>query len=459
MTHTLAWPARQKRNQALIILLFMLALGLAGCNPAVSLRPLVGAKDKPVTEPQVEGDWVSIDVDKLGKNDVTVQWKIGYQKDHYAVEMHLTKSDDNQPPQTDVYAASLLNLDGKLFFDARFTERRFSALTIQAGDIEPLMAPVHLVGRLWMHPDYLRLALMDSSWLQDNAGDDFRVVLPTSGMEPATAVITTSSDNLQKFLDQNADSDAAFALEMYLCRSAKDCAPLIVEDELTRKPDDHDFLHDAARFFTSRGDNARALTLLRHRAELQPQDAASIEDLGVALLYTRDFQGARREFASAQKLAPDNQTFQVDIGWSYFLEGSFREAAKAFDESLKSAKNSSADPVLGEYYSLLRLGRGSEAEALLSQQTAKFVAATEEHALLLEAQGQASDTALAVSNDAELARVHLFEGLRWIAKGQSTEAAGSFKKTLEKAEPGSLLALLAATELQGRQPKTKSPSP
>lgn len=457
MTHTLAWPARQKWNQALIILLFILALGLAGCNPAVSLRPLVGAKDKTVTEPQLEGDWVSIDVDKLGKNEVTAQWKISYQKDHYAVEMRLIKSDDN-PPYTDVYDASLMNLDSKLFFDVRFNQRTLSGLTIEARDLDPLMVPVHLTGRLWMHENYLRIAMIDSDWLQDHASDDFRVILPATGIGASTAVITASSTDLQKFLAQNADSDAALPVGLYLCRSAKDCAPLIVEDELTHKPDDQDFLHDAARFFATRGDNARALTLLRHRAELQPQDAASIEDLGVALLYTRDFQGARREFASAQKLAPDNQTFQVDIGWSYFLEGSFREAAKAFDESLKSAKNTSADPVLGEYYSLLRLGHRSEAETLLSQQAAKFVGATEEHALLLEAQGRASDTVVAASDDAERARVRFFEGLRWIAKGQSTEAAGSFKKTLEKAEPGSLLALLAATELQGRQPKTKSPS-
>lgn len=458
MTHTLAWPARQKWNPVLIILLFVLALGLAGCNPAVSLRPLVGAKDKTVTEPQLEGDWVSINVDKPGKNEVTAQWKISYQKDHYAVEMRLIKSDDN-PPYTDVYEASLLNLDSKLFFDARFSQRTLGGLTIEARDLDPLMVPVHLAGRLWMHENYLRIALIDSDWLQDHAGDDFRVILPATGLGPSTAVITASSTDLQKFLVQNADSDAAFAMEMYLCRSAKDCAPLIVEDELTRKPDDHDLLHDAARFFTARGDNARALTLLRHRAELQPQDASSMEDLAVALLYARDFQGARREFAAAQKLAPDNQTFPVEIGWSYFLEGSFREAAKAFDECLKSGKNTSADPVLGEYYSLLRIGRRSDAEALLAQQTAKFVGATEERALLLEAQGRASDTAVAASNDPELARVLFFEGLRWMAKDDQTEAAGSFRKTLEKADPGSILALLATTELQSVQPKTKPPSP
>ena len=457
MTHTLAWSESQKWNSVLIILLFVLVLGFAGCNPAVSLRPLVGAKDKPITEPQVEGDWVSVDVDKLG-NNVTVRWKISYQKDHYIVEMRLTKSEDN-PPHTDVYATSLLNLDGKLFFDTRFTERRSGEFTIEADDIEPLMAPVHLVGRLWTHHDYLRIALVDSNWLQDHAGDDFRVLLPASGMEPSTAVITASSGDLQKFMVQNGDSDAALALEMYLCRSAKDCAPLIVEDELSRKPDEPDLLHDAAQFFSRRGDYARVLKLLRHRAELQPQDASSTEDLAVALLSTRDFKGARREFAAAQKLAPDNQALQVDIGWSYFLESNYQEASKAFDKCVKSPGNMSADPILGQYFSLLRLGRKKEAEAMLARQTAAFHGAAREQAMLLQAQGRTWGGSVAAGNDREQAQFSLFDGLKSVAKGDPTNAAESFQKTLEKAEPGSILALLAAAELQGIQPKTKSPSP
>lgn len=442
--------------------LFLSGLMLVGCKPAVSLRPLYDAKDKPVTEAQIEGDWVSPDSDKIGSKDkdkVAVRWNISNQKDHYWVRMHSSKSDNGEDkPEDKVYAASLVELENNLFVDLEWIESKTAEHTIYAKDLETGTLIGHLVGRVWLHPDYLRVALLDSQWLQDHGHDDFRQILGSSSSEIAnsTAVITASNADMRKFLAQNAENDDAFALRFYLCRPSKDCELLALTDELTHTPDDPDLVQDASRFFLARGDYGKALALARHRVLLQPQVAAAGKDVGVALLYQRDFSGARREFASAQKLAQDDLELAADIGWSYFLEGNYQEAARAFSECSKNAKNNSADPILGEYFSLLRLNRRADAEETLARNAATFHGATMEQILLLEAQGRTWDGVIAASGDEQRGRFAFFQGLAWLAKGNRQDASGSLNTALEKVDPSSVLSLVAQTELRRLQPNQKS---
>lgn len=455
-------PRRLHLAAPSFIALFLSSLMLAGCKPAVSLRPLYDSKDKPVTEAQIEGEWVSPDSDKIGskdKNKVAVRWNITNQKDHYLVRMHSSKGDnDENQPEDKVYAASLVQLENNLFVDLEWIESKTGDHAIHARDLETGTLTGHLVGRVWLHPDYLRVALLDSQWLEDHGRDDFRQIVGSTGTEviESTAVITASNADMRKFLAQNAENDDAFALRFYLCRPSKDCGLMALTDELTRKPDDPDLVQEVSRFFLARGDSAKALALARHRVQLQPQVAAASKDVALALLFQRDFSGARRELAAAQKLAQDDPTFTADIGWSYFLEGNFQEAARAFSECAKNAKNNSADPILGEYFSLLRLDRRSEAEEALSRQTATFHGPTVEQALLLEALGRTWDGVVAASGDEQRARFAFFKGLGWLAKGNTQDASGSLSAALEKADSASVLALVAQTELQRMQPSTKS---
>jgi len=253
---------------------------------------------------------------------------------------------------------------------------------------------------------------------------------------------------------QNAESADAF-YPLYLCHPDKDCVASAVEDELVLKPDDPDILQGAAQFFYSRSNPGRALVLLRHRSELQPQDASAKRDLAVALLFTGDFPGAQQQFGEARKLAPDDLSIQMDTGWACFIQGNFEQAVKAFDGYLKSGLNTSADPILGEYYSLLRLGRRTEAEKMLSRQADGFHGNTLDHALLLDAQQRISDAVVAAGDDYDHARFSFLDGLKWVQLNRPDTAASNFRDALKKAEPGSIWALAAQTELKRLQPQAK----
>jgi hypothetical protein len=61
------------------IFVAVLAAFLSGCNPAVSIRPLYTDADleKPINEPRIEGEWVSVDTSKSGAdNEPWLKWKI-----------------------------------------------------------------------------------------------------------------------------------------------------------------------------------------------------------------------------------------------------------------------------------------------------------------------------------------------------------------------------------------------
>lgn len=439
-------PVKSAMKLAVSIGLLVAACLLIGCNPAVSMRPLQDPKDKPISEPQIEGQWVAPYFGKA--DDVRMFWKISPQGDSYAVEVRYRPDEDKSTENLDSYDLFLSRLEDKLFFDAEFVQRTTGANTIRAKDLEVGMVPVHLVGRVWVYPTYLRIAMLDSHWVEEHVPEDARVI-------HSTAVITASTDALRKLLFQNEDDERAFVYVWYMCRQGIDCSSQVVEDELKHRPDDPEILHSVADFFIARRNYARAATLLRHRCDLQPDDPSSKEDLGIALLFTGDFNGARREFSAAEALDPHLVPAQ-HIVWSYFLEGKFDEAVKTSTDYLNSGKNFSADPILLAYFSLLRLGRTRQAETLLADQTAKFVGRTQEHLLLLKAQGRVSEPYWTGHDDNEIARFQFFDGLNWIARNQPGEGRASLERAASSAEKASIIAVAARIELDRLLPKTQS---
>src|SRR5712692_6789095 len=116
---------------ALAVLALPLAAFMAGCSPAVSVRPLYTDADlkKPIVEPRIEGEWISPNPDKAGTDEeLWIRWKIDTPQDPdqpytaYSVELRPVKRDRDKGEAVTHYDARLVSIEDKLFFDATVSE-------------------------------------------------------------------------------------------------------------------------------------------------------------------------------------------------------------------------------------------------------------------------------------------------------------------------------------------------
>lgn len=432
---------------------------LVGCAPAVSLQPLYTPQEraKPVAEPRIEGEWISPFIDEPGKDqEEWLHWMISREESggqwlgYYKVELRPGKPESHEEPKVTTYHVRLVSAGDKLFFDADFEEHAEGQNKIGRDDALGLI-PTHLPGRLRAQQDFLRISLLNSSWVEENKPDSFKKMVHT-GSDTDVAVITGSTEELRNFFVQNADNAEAFPREYvaYLCRPGADCVLRAYEDMLANTPDDDELLGSAAIFFLDRGNYARAAELRRRRVELKPENGPLHSELGNALLLKREFDGARSEFAAAEKLAPGEWFAPEGVVWSYFVEGKFSEAAAAAANYEATKKHASVDPILLGYFSLLRLGRREEAGSWLKERTAQYAGEAEGHIVLLGVQGRINAGCpwlpAAVAKEPEREWCWFGQAMENIAKGKS--AKWELDRLVDGAPKNSLTALAARIELE-----------
>jgi hypothetical protein len=97
----------------------------------------------------------------------------------------------------------------KRFFDADFVEAMEGQVKIGSEDYPGLVAG-HLIGRIWVHPDYLRIALLDSGWMKENSPDSFQE------LKGDNAIITASTQEVRDLLLRNSDNEEAMGLFLFL---------------------------------------------------------------------------------------------------------------------------------------------------------------------------------------------------------------------------------------------------
>lgn len=304
-----------------------------------------------------------------------------------------------------------------------------------------------------MQKDLLRIAFLDSDWVKDHSPETFREMVDTPDKE--TSIITGSTQELRDFLFQNADNSKALAYVVYLCRVGSDCSTQAMNEELRRRPEDKQVLEDAAEFFSKRGDYTKAIELRRRVVLLAPKEAAAHVYLGEALLFARDFVGARKEFNAIPDPTLKKPFACSGITWSYFLEGNWAEvpqAAAKCKEPDNLVVSFSPEAILLTYYSLLRLGRKEEAEAYLAQETAKFKGPLTGHALLLRAQDRMSFAYEATKEEKLVA--DFFDGLSPVMRSAGVEEL-HLKSAADKAPKDSVIGLAAKIELERLGPKPK----
>jgi Flp pilus assembly protein TadD len=405
---------------ALAMLAIYSLLVLAGCaSPAVSINPLYLEKEKPTTEAALEGNWRSEDqtlalpvAQRSGDRSNAQWWEDQTSTDAqrwnvtsdsdgcYRVQVHKQDTDADKK-QKELYKTCLVRLQGKLFFDSRLLTKDFGVTTVSPNDLGPGTVESHLVGRIELEKDLLRVAPLSSPWVEKNASEGFRV------MQGRSAVITASTADLRKLMTEHAEDDSLWSYA-YFCRPEADCKLLATADRLAHYPDDKDVLENAAGLFVTRGDYERAVPLLYHAIQVAPNDSGPHAFLALALLPKRDFVAARRELAEAQKLDQENKdAYDFFIGGTHFLEGNFQEASRTFTRLGATEKEHSAAIILFNYFSLARAGHRKEAADFLAKQTARFVGPEKEHLLLLQAAGRVTNAPWAqpaddVSEDATL---------------------------------------------------------
>ena len=447
---------------------------VSGCSPVASIRPLYTDADlqKPIVEPRIQGEWVSPNTDepeKAAGGEMWLRWKITSPEkpdvpySTYSAEFRLAKPDPEEGDVASTYDVTLVAIGDRLFFDAEIRKREKGQLSINSTDVLGLV-PAHIVGRIWVQQDFLRIALLKPHWVEKNWPAGIHLFDATTYGDDGI-VITGSTQELRDFLARNADNPEALAYAVYLCRPQADCTGRAAEDALARSPDDDETLETTAKFFFSRRDYARAAALRQRHADLNREDFTRHTDLSEALLFNREFAGARRELAVVQKLAmgehpkPAAQSAYAraseDIVWSYFLEGGYAEAVNAAKRCKPGERNYTVNPILLSYFSLLRLGRREEAEALLKDESARFRGSAEEHTLLLDAEGRVSEGFPYSDPKSEaLRRASFFGGLRDIAIGRPDTARVHLGYAASE-HSDSVVALAARVELERLGPGSK----
>jgi tetratricopeptide (TPR) repeat protein len=340
----------------------------------------------------------------------------------------------------------------KVFFDADFQEATVGGQWVGRESIIG-MVPVHVVGRLWPEEGLVRLAFLDSSWVEDHGSETLRrSVLADMG------VVAATTEELRKFMLENPDNEKAVVPLFYLCRPGTDCSLRAMNEELRRRPEDKQVVENAAAFFRAHGDYTKAVELWRRAVPLAPKDAATHVYLGEALLFTRDFAGARKEFTAVPHPTLKKPSACRDMMWSYFLEGKWVEVPQAAAKCRAMDDFWTDEAILLTYHSLRRLDRRNEAEAYLKEEARKFVVAMNDHALLLDAEGRTGYPCPGSGEEEDL-RCKYFVSLNEEKRGGTPRSW--LEGIVNKAPQDSLFGLsakielerLASTQSVGTQPK------
>jgi hypothetical protein len=422
---------------ALVVLLLGLGCLLAGCgaSPALSLRPLYKIDEKPVAEPRLEGEWIPVALSGSGVHqEKTEHWRITAQDDG-CYQGERRKKDPEKPDQqeeNEIYRVCLVSFDNKLFFDQQLEKQNVGRQMISPNDLAPDVVALHVPGRLWPQQDLIRLTRLNSGWIKENQPEELRM---TRG---EYTLFTGSTTELRDIMTQHGEDPKAVGSAWYLCRPSADCSSRVVEDELAHEPNDKDVLTGSAVFYGGVEDYGKMILLANKAAELaSPDDASLARDfVGFARLLKRDFPGARSEFAAAQKqdVKPEDRAGDAAlIGISFFLEGRYTEAHAAFAGIKEPSDDSQPMLMILNYASLVRMGRGKQAEAFLSEQMADFKGKADQQLLLLRSSGRVNDFSPGNFTDDELMQGDgVLYALVRLAKGDRDSARQALESTVSK---------------------------
>jgi hypothetical protein len=142
---------------------------LSGCGPTLSLHPVYTDKDL-VSDLPLEGQWKETDDQEV--------WTIS--KFGNGFEASAPSSSDPEKV---------------LLHEVRLGDIRF--LDITSKDTPSLALPAHMIARVWMEKEELRIQVLDSEWLRQKIRD---TGVPHLEVEDEQVILTAPTQDLQKFV-------------------------------------------------------------------------------------------------------------------------------------------------------------------------------------------------------------------------------------------------------------------
>ena len=435
----------------------VLAALLCGCSPVVSVRPLYTPveSEKPYLEQRLEGDWVTANTDASTEHGAepqsSMRASIARSEGAYAaytVVFHGKDEPSDKQEESTEYDFRLVPLEGHLFFDAVFNERRENAKQLARRDMPDMAAiPGHLLGQVWIEPAFVRVAPLDQDWVTANWPEK-EIIAHTGDREAGVIVLTNTTPDLRDLLAQNAHS-AAFRFPFYLCRAGADCTKLAVDDQLARTPDDAGAAHEGVTFYAKRGDFPRAVTLQHRLVEIERPENETLAsqqqyELAKLLLLNLEFANARGALQGIKVQPSFGRPSPAElVVSSYFLEGSYARTAEAA-KAISPEELTTADSIILGYFALQRLGKARDAESFLTEQTAAFRGDTEEHLFLLKLAGRLTS----VEWRKDLDRDRYYRALSALQAGKTGEAVPLLQQQIAADSKDSLWRLAAEIELE-----------
>jgi hypothetical protein len=190
-------PSKSLRANAARFLAVLLALALLnGCTPVMSLQPLANSRMS-VTEDWIEGVWEA-------EEESDVLWTFrSDQNEGYRLTI-------TEKLSSTFFQVRLVRLNGQLFLDA--TSQRDD-------DSDPFVIAPHLIGRIWVQRDEIRIRMLSEDWVTTRAKNgQLEIPFTFASGKQEQVVLAASTEQLQQFVVLHAEEKDAFSVEQKLRR-------------------------------------------------------------------------------------------------------------------------------------------------------------------------------------------------------------------------------------------------
>jgi hypothetical protein len=165
---------------------------LGGC-PSYSLCPLYTEADA-VTEPALEGTWMSADTQEMGKISFCKSQNGGYEFSVFDPDTKIRQR----------YDAELVRLAGQLFMDIKFTEETLNGVSVDS----PIgVLPMHEIMKVRISGDELAFAGLEDDAIQkpnESGGSPLKYQLVNPGWFEQL-LITADTEDLRRYVAAHAD--------------------------------------------------------------------------------------------------------------------------------------------------------------------------------------------------------------------------------------------------------------